>query len=264
MRTKSQYREAKPEIPAAVVEQPDGSAAAVSVEHHGEPESEPVAEIERDESEALRQHAKEVSEADSAGAALKRQIEELARSEQLQKQAAQYAAQQQQRPPTREEKLALWRQQGMPDDQVEFLKANPELVDYSELAAFAAGEALQAGHERGSHDHMRATKEIFDKHLAHLQAQAQQQIEPAMTPTPKFFAPPPSKPPRASSVRFSAPVSRDVPSAVPPSERYTEDPRRVTLSVDEREIARASGISETEYARQKIRLEREKREGTRQ
>jgi hypothetical protein len=74
-----------------------------------------------------------------------------------------------------------------------------------------------------------------------------------MTPTPKFFEPPPPKAPRASSAQYSAPVSREVPSAIPRSEREQFDPTRVHLSVEEKEIARASKISETEYARQKLK-----------
>ncbi|MGA8697164.1 MAG: hypothetical protein WB689_25665 [Xanthobacteraceae bacterium] len=237
MKTKTAYRPQKPEaeIPAVVVGQPDGSAAAVAVEHHHEPATEPIVEIEREQEAALHEHKAEVTKADEAAAALKRQIEELTRSEALQKQAAQYAAQPQ-RPLTRDEKLALWRQQGMPDDQAEFLKANPELIDFSELAAWAAGEALQAGHERGSHEHMRAMKEIFDTHL---RAQAQQP-DPAMTPTPKFFAPPPPKPVRQPGPIVSAPVSRTVPDgSVRP--QYEQDPTRVTLTPDEKLLAKASG-----------------------
>jgi hypothetical protein len=167
----------------------------------------------------------------------------------------------QQQPVTREQKLASWKSQGLSESEERFLIANPELIDAPELTAFAANEAAQQGHARGSEEFMQATKENFHRHLAQAQAQ---QTDPAMTPTPKFFEPPPPKPMRQQAVPVSAPVSRELPSAIPPSERYVEDPRRVTLSVDEKAIAKASGITETEYARQKIRLEREKREGIRQ
>src|SRR5207247_6415378 len=151
---------------------------------------------------------------------------------------------------------------GMAETEYNFLVANPELIDAPNLTAYAANEAAQQGHERGSEAFLQATKQIFDKYEAELQAQANaQQAEPAMQETPKFFAPVPPKPPRASSGHYSAPVSREVPSAIPPSERYTEDPRRVTLSVDDKAIAKASGISEIEYAKNKLKLQRMKASG---
>jgi hypothetical protein len=251
MRTKSAYREKPaeniPAVEAAIAPSPEASAVAVEVRPESEPQA--LSQAER--------HAEE-TKADAAAEALKRQLAELTRSEQLLRQQPQPP-----RPMTREQKLAAWHQQGMPADQLEFLKANPELVDHSDLAAFAANEAAQAGHERGSGEHMRATKELFDQHLAHLQAQAQQQTETAMNPTPKFFQPPPPPKPRTPPSIVSAPVSRETLSggARP---NYETDERRVVLSPEEKEVAAASGISLTEYARQKIRLEREKREGTRQ
>jgi hypothetical protein len=58
----------------------------------------------------------------------------------------------------------------------------------------------------------------------------------------------------------SAPVSREVPSSIPkPVNR-----NRVELSVEEQQIAAASGISAVEYAKHKLRLLKEKAEGTRQ
>ena len=252
MRTKTQYRDAKSEIPAVAVGQPDGSAVAVDVEHHGEPE--PIAEAE-----ALHEHQAEVEKADEAALALKKQIDALRQSEELNRRAAAQAAQLQQRPPTREEKLGYWRSQGMPEDQVEFLKENPAMIDFSELAAFAANEALQAGHERGSRGHMQAMKETFDKHLAHLQAQAQQTEPTAMQETPRFFQPPPPKPAPERAPIVSAPISRTVPGSGPRD--YETDPRRVTLSVEERQIAKLSGVSETDYARGKLELQARRARG---
>jgi hypothetical protein len=257
MRTKSAYREKPaenipPTVEAAIAPSPEAPAVAVDV--RPEPEPQP-------QSEAAREHEQQISQADEAADALRKQIEALRQSEQLQRQAATHAARLQQQPLTREGKLDLWRQQGMPADQLAFLEANPALVDYSELAAFAANEAAQAGHERGSHEHMQATKQIFDKHLAHLQAQAQRQTEPAMTEPPsKFFAPPPAKPVRAPSVPYSAPVSREIPNGGP-RPQFEENPSRVILSADEKAIARASNITEVEYARQKVRMMQAKARG---
>jgi hypothetical protein len=248
MRTKSAYRE-----------KPAENTPAVEIETAPSPEAPVVAAEVRAESEAPAQSK---VDRDEAAEALQKQIEELRKSEALQRQAAQQAARLQQQPPlTREGKLDLWRQQGMPADQIAFLESNPELIDYSDLAAFAANEAAQAGHERGSREHMHATKQIFDQHMEHLKQQATaNNPESAMTPTPKFFEPPPPPPPRPRHVPVSAPVSRQIPDGSPRSE-YEQDPRRVHLSVEEREIARASGITEVQYAANKIKLMQAKARG---
>jgi hypothetical protein len=244
MKTKTAYRP-KSESPAENIPADKPAVEAVIAPS---PEAPTVGVDVRPDTEATK--------ADAAAEALKRQVEELARSEAFLRQQAQP---QPPRPMTREEKLAVWQQQGMPGDQLEFLKANPELVDYSDLAAFAANEAAQAGHERGSNEHMHATKELFDKHLAHLQAQAQQQTEPAMKTTPDFFQPPLPKAPRASTSHWSAPVSREAPDSRRPE--IETDPRRVTLSVDERLIAKSCNLSDTEFARQKLKMLRMKASG---
>jgi hypothetical protein len=102
---------------------------------------------------------------------LRRQIEELRKSEELNRRQAQYLAQPQ-RPLTREEKLAAWKAQGTPQVELEFLERNPDLIDAPNLTAYAANEAAQQGHERGSEAFLQATKEIFDRYQAQLQAQA--------------------------------------------------------------------------------------------
>ncbi len=59
---------------------------------------------------------------------------------------------------------------------------------------------------------------------------------------------------------YSAPASREVPTG-----GYREpSPSQVRLTPEEKETAEASGISATEYAKMKLRLEREKRAGQRQ
>ena len=256
MRTKSQYRDNKSEadIPAVAIGQPDGAAVAVDVEHHGEPKPEPIVEIEREVSQELHAHEQKVAEADEAALALKNQIAALRQSEELQRQQAQYLAQPQ-RPPTRDEKLASWHAQGMTDAAVKFLHDNPMMVDADQLLAYSANEAKQQGHERGTEAFLPAVKDIFDTHLAHLQAQAQaeQQANPDMQPTPKFFQPPPPKPAPQPAPHYSAPVSRTVPGGGPRPE-FEQNPSRVHLSADEKIIAKNSGISEVEYAKQRIRM----------
>ncbi len=74
-------------------------------------------------------------------------------------------------------------------------------------------------------------------------------------------APEPQEPVRQPQARrpvvSSAPPSRDVPSAA--TGKPTSS--KVTLSPAEREIAAVSGITETEYAKQKLKLQRLKQDG---
>jgi hypothetical protein len=197
--------------------------------------------------------------------ALKRQIEALRHSEQLvaqhneqlqRQQLARQAALQDLRPPTGEQKIANWKAHGLSDQEADFLQANPELIDNPELLSYAASQAYAEGLERGTAEHQRATKNHFDTAMRHLKAQAE-----AREPTPEFFRPPePPEPPSPASTRsamVSAPVSRGVPS----SDRTLSVPSRVSLSAEERQIAAASGISDQEYARNKILMLRKQRSG---
>ena len=126
-------------------------------------------------------------------------------------------------------------------------------MDFPQIASLAANEALSAGVEKDSHEYWKAIEEGFDKHMAALKAQA----------IPKFFEPLPSPPPpapRGPAHFVSAPVSKTVPDG----SLREWNPSQVRLSAEEVEHARVSGISATEYARQKLRLAREKAAGLRQ
>ena len=264
MRTKSKYREIKSgqnipaESPAEEIPEPN----IPKVEIDGE-EIQPVATVSVDASpdvepsDAIAHTIAAAAKADDAALALKRQVEALQASEQLQREQA-AAMMASQRPLTREQKLEFWKLQGLSAEETKFLQSNPEMIDHSAITNHAAAAALHAGHERDSEPYFAAVKTNFEEHMKQLQAQA------AAQPTPEFFRPPPPPPPPPppSPANFvSAPVSRDVPS--PDRERYG-NPGKVTLSVDELQIAKASGISPAEYARLKLRLEAEKRTGVRQ
>ena len=264
MRIKNKYREIKPaiaenNIPAeeVLVDIPRVEVNGVKAEPVAAVSIEAPADVEPVDAVAAAIEAS--AKADEAKNALVRQLEAMRQSEALQRQhAAQLAAQ---RPATREERLAMWKQQGgMSEAEAKFLEANPELVDIPELTAAAAAEATRQGHQRGSEAHMETTKKLFHEHVASMQAQA---AAPATTPA--FFQPPPAKPPapRAPAHYVSAPVSREVPSGGDRAEVQI-DPRRVTLTQDELQIAQASGITPQEYARQKLRLKRELASGQRQ
>jgi hypothetical protein len=262
MKVKTAYRP-KPEIPEnipaedkptteAIIAAPEAPAVAVDVRPGAEPQAETKAE---------HAYQKEITQADEAAEALRKQIEALRQSEALLKQQAQHAAQVQQAPPTREQLLDQWRRGGVSDGNLKFLEAHPELIDSWQLTFHAANEATQRGHEPNTDAHREATREIFHRYLAEAEKQQMTANNPtAPQETPAFFKAPPAKPMRPQSVPVSAPVSRTVPDGGPRPE-FEQDPRRVTLSVEEREVARASGISEVEYAKNKIKMMQAKARG---
>jgi hypothetical protein len=197
---------------------------------------------------------------DEATLTLQKQIADLKKSEELQKQYALHLAAARAQPPTREQKLDMWRQQGADEADLQFLAENPQMVDMHDLTRAASGEAEQQGFERGTREHREATREIFHRHLGRQQAQPAAPAEPAPASTPKFFEPPPARSPAAPdrSAIVSAPVSRTVPGYREPS------PRQTKLSVEEQQIARASGISDVQYAQNKLRMLRERASGQRE
>ena len=180
---------------------------------------------------------------DDATAALQRQIEELRQSEQVQRQQA--AIVQQPQPVTREQKLALWRQSGLSEEEAHFLQQNPEMIDHPQLTGFAVRQAQQAGHQRGTDAFSDVVKKIFDQEFNRLQGH---EDHPVMQQTPKFFQPPPPPAPPKESHFVSAPVSREVPGVTRPR-------GKVTLSRQEQEAARISGLTLEEYAREKARYQ---------
>ena len=254
-RLKTAYRKPPPRdisaeeplnIPPAAPDGEDNPTVAVEIRQGGD-EGEPT--------EASRQYEQQAAAADQAKFALLKQIESLRQSEAAQRQhhAAQMA--QHAHPISHEEKIALWRSQGLSNKEAEWLNNHPEAVQFPQVTNIATSEALQAGHERDSDGYFKAIEQGFDRHMKQLRAQA------AAQPTPEFFQPPE---PSAASVPspasyVSAPVSRgEVGGYREPS------PSQVRLSADELEIAKASKISPVDYARNKQRLEREKRTGQRQ
>jgi hypothetical protein len=136
------------------------------------------------------------------------------------------------------------------------MRGRPALIDRPDITQQAVAAALHAGLERGTPDFHTAVENNFNTLMGRVEAQA----TPAATPA--FFQPPPSPAPAQASpsAMYSAPPSRSAPGG-----GYREpSPSQVRLSPEEMQIAAASGISDTEYARYKLRLAREKRDGTRQ
>jgi hypothetical protein len=188
---------------------------------------------------------------DEAGAALRQQLEHLRASEDLQRGHAQMSAQRQQ-PMTRVQYL---QSQGLTLAESQFFDSREDMMANQVQAREAAAEALAAGIEWDSPQFFEAVERGFAKRIDALNQRA---AEPA--PTPTFFqAPEPTRAPAApdSASIYSAPVSRQAPSA-----GYREpSPRSVRLTSEEAAMAAASGISETEYARQKLRLLKAKASG---
>jgi hypothetical protein len=187
---------------------------------------------------------------DEATLRLQKQLSDLQRSEHLQRNA-QMAAMQPQRPMSRGQLIGEWRKAGMTEADEQFLTDHPAMIDHHQITAIAAHQAAQQGHERGTDAHREATRQNFDEHLARLQAQALPPPEP-----PQFFKPPPPPEPPSAASYVSAPVSRgEVGGYREPS------PSSVRLTPDEIAIAKASGISPVEYAKNKLTMLRKQRTG---
>jgi len=161
--------------------------------------------------------------------------------------------------PSLEARLDQWRQAGLPEGEISFLRQHPQMADAPELTQAAAHEALAAGHQMGSDQFHSFMRQRFDHHMGEVERRAP--AAPPAAQTPEFFAAtePPTTPDPSALV--SAPVSRQVPTS---GRTYEMAPSQVRLTVEERQIARASGISETQYAANKLRMLRERAEGTRQ
>jgi hypothetical protein len=237
MRTKSAYRTKLAEnIPAETPNIPEEPIQpSESVKINFDAEAEPVAAIE--------------ATADEATLTLQKQIADLKKSEELQRNYARYAAQQQMAAPDLPAdpgaRVALWRQQGLTSGDADFLAAHLELAAEPALTRRAADEAAQH-HERDTDAHRAATLEAFHR----LQGQ-QAQARPTAEPTPSFFAPPPQPQVRAEpSALYSAPVSRQTQSA----STGQRPARTVRLTAEEQEYARVAGVSDVEYAKQKQKL----------
>lgn len=140
------------------------------------------------------------------------------------------------------------------------------------LASATIGILHQQGVARGSERYEQMLRPTFEAVLNEARAPTMEQpasLAPRPAPpTPQMppmatAAPPPAPPmdepmPEPRAVPYSAPVSRDPPS--PSTGRRSSD-TRVVLSAAEREHARLAGISEVEFARQKVRLGQMKQGG---
>jgi hypothetical protein len=144
--------------------------------------------------------------------------------------------------------------------EAQWLMANPHHLQNPMLVHHAAQIAAQRGIPRQDPQFLQFVGQLLDQHHA---AMMQQPAQPA-PPPPSMPEPMPphghidiehgdsEQPEGASMVHVSAPVSRG-------AEHYSADyepgeSSRVTLSTAEREHARASGVSDEVYAREKMRM----------
>ena len=175
--------------------------------------------------------------------------------------------------------------------QQAFLDANPEMLDQPERLSRALLDAHKAGHEPDSdafHKHVEDVYRIQHlevaaanaaRHEGHQPGSAEHRaasdhhldrlIDSVNDEPPKFFKPKPLPERRpigienmATSLAKSDPVIGDT-----ASQRYFRDssqstnPTKITLSPQEKEIARTLGQSEVDYARGKVELLRRKADG---
>jgi len=123
------------------------------------------------------------------------------------------------------------------DSEREFLRARPHAFAKSDVLNAAHIEAARRGHARGSPEYFAILEDALQN-----------------GPPP---APSPSPPPAEPRIPVAAPASRSVPSWT----NAPTSPSKVTLTPAQREHARASGISEIEYAKGVLRLEALKKAG---
>jgi hypothetical protein len=219
---------AEPNIPHVEINgAPAEPDVAISTEPLAASNSEPVAAA-----------ASEVT----ADNAMKLQIEAMRRSAQMQQQHN-----------ARAQLIQAWRQSGTSEREIQFLLSHEDFLRHQKAARRAVNQVMSEGHERDSDEFFAALELAFDDQMNN--RSERKAAKAASEPVPEFFQPPPipeqdepGDEPRESI--YSAPVSREVPTG-----GYREPSlNSVRLSIEEKQIASASGISEVEYAKQKLRM----------
>jgi hypothetical protein len=217
---------------------------AQPVEPPAEPSQGTVAEAANDEA---AQDAPPAS--NPADTALRQQFEAMQQAQQMQRQQAAMASR---IPRTPQELVALWKAQGLTDREAQFLLDHQEMIARPDFIARAANEAQAQGIERDSDEYFQTIADSFNRQVEERAQRKAKKAKKHAEPPPEFFTlppAPPEQPEQSMSSIYSAPVSRQVGGGSVPT-----SPRSVTLTTAEREAARMSGISEMEYARNKILL----------
>jgi hypothetical protein len=245
----------EPKLESAISEPPIKSDAELNPEPIIPPE--PKTEVDK--------YQAEVTRADEAAEALKAQLAELHRSEEINRRQQQQANEINQQA---NQVFHFWQQNGASPEQQQIFRANPAFM--IQLTEFAHNEASKL-HEVNSEQYLTAGKRVFFETLDRLAQQAKQnsavpQPETDMPPNespPAFLTPTPAPMPRRQpqaptrSGIVSAPVTREAGLLSDSFDRKGQ----TTLSAQEVEAARISGITPAEYAKQRQRYQQMKREG---
>ena len=152
-------------------------------------------------------------------------------------------------------------------NQARFLAENPAFVESfannPNLLIPAFRSAHLAGHEPDSPEFHAHVKQAFEAGNAEMTPRGW-----APDRTPKFYEPKPMPEPDSGPDPdhkrgriVSGPVSREGPAGTRASDYDGSSPSRVTLTAQEKSIARSIGQSEADYARGKIELARRKADG---
>jgi len=194
-----------------------------------------------------------VDKAAKEAIALQLRLQEMERAEQLQKEAVQ-----QQPPHAAEPQRQQQPQQPMPAQVQKWLNEHPEYCDPNDQVAQAEiyTATLKCNRDGKSWDQPDFIPAL-ERHLGlapRSNGHAEQRPAPAAPPR---YAAPPRQQQQRSTVPMSAPPSRDVPSFS--TGRPQGGPVRLTDK--QREAAQFSGVSEEEYARQLVKMNRMKAEG---
>jgi hypothetical protein len=181
---------------------------------------------------------------DDPSDALQKQINALRNSEQIQRQQSEHA--------TQVARLTA------------LIGQNPDMIQNPMLLQMAANEVEREGHNLPLHsdEFFHKVKANFEGRMRRLNEPDDLPLKPSIEPAPKFFEVPEPKP-RSNPSMYSAPVSREVPGS---SREATEiasgrASSRVTLSIEQKDMARRLGQTEREYAEGLLELRRRKSEG---
>lgn len=135
---------------------------------------------------------------------------------------------------------------GLTIAEKDWLKQHPDALSDPEKNAYLGAAYWEATKAKGLARNTPQYFQFLEERLGYRQPEAPPNEDDEIDPSP---------PPARRIPTVSAPVSRDIPSAGTGRPQNSQ----ITLAPAEREAAAFSGISEVEYARQKVRLLEEKK-----
>jgi hypothetical protein len=151
------------------------------------------------------------------------------------------------------------RESGTTQAEAEFLLDHPAMMYEPKAMQRTMAEIQAAGVQRDdSPEYFQAVESTFNRHLERKQKKAA--AKAAAEPVPEYFQPRPAPPEQPAeqmqSAIYSAPVSRQVGGG-----NYQASPNSIRLTREEQEAARMAGVSDTEYARNKLKMLRMQQAG---